>query len=60
MKRIDKIRQMTSEKLAKAIIRISECQITDYCKACLLLECNACSEPEKLAEWLEEEVQEDG
>lgn len=59
MKRIDKIRQMSSEELAKALVDTSECENVPYCKGCLMEGSEACCNPEKLAEWLEEEVQED-
>ena len=59
MKRIDKIRQMSSEELAKVLVRISDCIITYRCEECLLAGSEGCGEPDIVEEWLEEEVQED-
>ena len=59
MKRIDKIRQMSSEELAKVLVDISNCQFKDGCEECWLAESNGCYRPLVLEEWLEEEVQED-
>lgn len=57
MKRIDKIRQMSSEELAKVLIRISNCIITYRCEECLLSGSGGCGEPDIVAKWLEEEAQ---
>ena len=61
MKRIDKIRQMSSEELAKGLIMVGNCKFIGHCEGCLLVGSGSCydSEPEELAKWLEEEVQED-
>ncbi len=59
MKRIDKIRQMSSEELARVLIRISNCVTTYRCEECLLGGSAGCGEPDIVAKWLEEEVQED-
>ena len=59
MKRIDKIRQMSSEELARILVDISNCQFEDECEECLLASSGGCGEPDIVAKWLEEEVQED-
>ena len=58
MKRIDKIRQMSSEELAKMLVEIGNCE-TSLCVDCPLGDSEACDDANKLAQWLEEEVQED-
>ena len=59
MKRIDKIRQMSSEEMAKALGVIAGCYFRGVCEGCFLSGSGACYDPDKLAKWLEEEVQED-
>ena len=59
MKRIDEIRQMSSEELARVLVKISNCEITCRCEGCLLASSGGCGEPDIVAKWLEEEVQED-
>ena len=59
MKRIDKIRQMSSEELAKVLYEIGNCHYRVDCEGCFLSGSGACYDPDKLAKWLEEEVQED-
>lgn len=59
MKRIDKIRQMSSEELARCLSAIGGCYFNSDCEGCFLYGADICYEPDKLAKWLEEEVQED-
>lgn len=59
MKRIDKIRQMSSEELAKVLFLITERCCVDFdCEMCPLENADCCSGV-GVMEWLEEEVQED-
>lgn len=57
MKRIDKIRQMSSEELAKVLVNIITCRFRGECEGCWLAEAEECS-PYGLVKFLEEEVQE--
>ena len=58
MKRIDKIRQMSSEELAKVLYEIGGCHYRDDCEGCFL-DGAGCFKVDMIAKWLEEEVQED-
>lgn len=58
MKRIDKIRQMSSEELAKVLYEIGDCQYKDDCEGCFLAGAG-CFGVDMIAKWLEEEAQED-
>lgn len=53
MKRIDQIRQMSSEELANLLAEQHA-----SCAGCVLFDCGEC-EKSCVLEWLEEEVQED-
>ena len=61
MKRIDKVRQMSSKELALMLDCISRCcQSQMMCQDCPLGEyCSECCSPATIKEWLEQEVQED-
>lgn len=58
MKRIDKIRQMSSEELAKVLVAIRNC-VNISCRNCPLFCSGGCNDPDILSGWLEEEVEED-
>lgn len=57
MKRIDKIRQMSSEELAMVLHGIGDCQFRGDCEGCFL-DGAGCFKVDMIAKWLEEEVQE--